>query len=150
MNIDHLLEQYFEGNPTAEEEARLRRFFTTADVPESLRMYIPLFTFFDDEIKKTRFQHTSLVLWLSGVAACAAILVGVFFVMSQSKQCPTSGNYVMIDGRCYTDAATIHSATLKSLHEISDDGAFFSDNQPSSVNNIVENQLKAFDFLLDE
>ena len=154
MDIEHLLEQYFEGNTTAEEEALIRRFFTTGAVPDKLRMYRPLFAYFADEIKQSKpnrlFQHKNFVWWLSGVAASAAILVGAFFVASQQKKCPVSGNYVMIDGRCYTDAATIHSATLKSLHAISEDGAFFSDDQPSGVNNIVENQLKEFEFLLDE
>jgi hypothetical protein len=168
MNIDHLLEQYFEGNTTAGEEAAIRRFFTTGDVPDNLRMYVPLFACFDDGIKQAKpiRQHPvkreadkpgaapknsqSIVLWLSGAAACAAILVGSIFVVTLPKRCPSSGNYVMIDGRCYTDAATVHSAALKSLYEISEDGAFFSGDQPSNAMEIVGNQLKDFDFLLDE
>ena len=178
MEIEHLLEQYFEGLTSAEEEAILRRFFTSGDVPESLRMYKPLFVHFDNEIRLSKQaeaidnkgrrpafshfdneikqsqtdrpnRHKTLLLWLSGVAACAAILIGSFYFASQPQRCPGTGNYVIIDGRCYTDAATIRSTTLKTLLEISEDDAFLSDDKPADVTNMVESQLKEFDFLLD-
>ena len=154
MEIEHLLEQYFEGLTSAEEEAILRRFFTSGDVPERLMMYKPLFVHFDNEIRQSKTdrpnRHKTLLLWLSGVAACAAILIGSFYFASQQQRCPGTGNYVVIDGRCYTDAATIRSTTLKTLLEISEDDAFSSDDKPADVTNMIENQLKEFDFLLDE
>lgn len=154
MEIEQLLEQYFEGLTTSAEEATLRRFFTSDDVPENLRMYKPLFACFEQEIRNqsraTPNARKTFMLWISGAAACAAILAGSFFFTSQRNNCPVSGDYVIIDGRCYTDAATIRSTTLKTLLEISEDGAFLSDEQPSNVLKIIENQLKEFDFLLDE
>ena len=154
MEIEHLLEQYFEGLTSVEEEAILRRFFTSGDVPESLRMYKPLFVHFDNEIRLSQTdrpnRHKTLLLWLSGVAACAAILIGSFYFASQPQRCPGTGNYVILDGRCYTDAATIRSTTLKTLLEISEDDAFLSDDKPADVTNMIENQLKEFDFQLDE
>ena len=178
MKIEQLLEQYFEGLTSSEEEAFLRRYFTTGDVPENLMMYKPLFMHFDSEIKmlstdserlseKTEQtgtnrtdrrtlianrtdRRTSLVWWLSGAAACAAILAGSFFMSSQQKRCPGKGDYVMIDGRCFTDAETIRSAMLKSLHEVSTEDEFSPDINPANVFNLIENQLKEFDFLLDE
>lgn len=153
MDIEQLLEQYFEGRTSAEDEAVLRRFFTTGDVPNHLRMYKPLFAYFENVRNKsdgTSKNNKRIILWLSGVAACAAIFVGTFFYTSQTKKCPASGNYVMIDGRCYTDAATIRSITIKTLHEVSEGDAFFPDDNTLNIINIVENQLKEFDFLLDE
>jgi len=153
MNVEQLLEQYFEGLTTAEDEAKLRHFFTSGNVPENLRMYKPLFVYFDREInppiayRKNRYK--TIILWLSGVAASVAILAGSFYLTTQHQRCPGSGDYVIIDGRCYTDAATIRSATLKTLFEVSKDGDFLPDNQPLNVRDLVENQLKEFDFLLD-
>ena len=168
MNIEQLLEHYFEGRTTAEDEAYLRHFFTTGDVSEHLGIYKPLFVYIEKEINqskdimlgsqpdKTDKSINSLIngkkymLLLSGLATCAAILAGIFFYITPQKRCPVSGNYVMIDGRCYTDAATIRSATMKVLHEIAEDDEFSSDEKSSSVFNMVENQLKEFNFLLDE
>ncbi|MDR2917704.1 MAG: hypothetical protein LBV74_23175 [Tannerella sp.] len=184
-NIDKLLERYFEGETSAEEEAVLRNFFTTGDVPGNLEMYKPLFGYFDDEIKKEyagrnkeyhpgnireikniqpennkktgnggRTEQTGsrkkLVLWLSGTAACAALLTGIFFSTSQSQKCPGSGNYVIIDGRCYTDAETVRSVALKTLHEISNDEDEFFSGKSSNPANIIEEQLKEFDSFFNE
>jgi len=167
MKIDNLLERYFEGLTTTEDEATLRDFFTSDYVPENLMMYKPLFTHFDNEIKRQKTVVTGnlreendapaskankskkLILWLSGVAACVAMLTGFVFA-SQKNKCPRTGDYVIIDGRCYTDEATIRSATFKTLHEVAEDGDFLPDNRPSNVIDLVENQLKQFDFLLDE
>ena len=200
-NIEDLLEKYFEGQTSAKEEATLRRFFTSGDVPENLAMYKPLFAYFDDEIKKMEVvneneslpedeivslpeddnvrrleiendnkdcqkvvnKHTQkskkFVLWLSGAAACAAILIGTFTITPQSKKCHGEGDYVIIDGRCYTDVHTIRKSMLNSLQEMSDYRDDFTEEKTSDAYNaseasgatrIIENQLKEFDFLLDE
>ena len=165
MKIEYLLERYFEGLTTVEEEAALRRFFISNEAPENLLMYKPLFVHFDDEIKRRKAViarrtgdvhdrffnvHRSLILWISGVAACAAIMTGSFFFASQKNKCSQSGNYVFIDGRCYTDAATVRSVTFKTLHDMAEDGDFLPDKRPSNVIDMVGNQLKEFDFLSDE
>ena len=161
MNIEELLEQYFEGRTSTEEEATLRRFFTSGDVPENLVMYKPLFAYFEDEItlnirpvsENKPAQQTSkkIVLWLSGAAASAAILVGVFFTNQQSKKCPTEGNYVIINGRCYTDEKTIRSATLNTFREIlEDDSDFTKEESSGGVKRIIDNQLNEFGSLFDE
>jgi hypothetical protein len=154
MKIEQLIERYFDGLTTSEEEATLRRFFMSDEVPETLRIYKPLFVYFDTEIKASKTTHPRnhryLVLWLSGVAACAAILVGLFILSLPRTECPLDGNYVMINGRCYTDEATIRSATMNSLHSVQEDGYPTSDNTPVNVMEMIENQLKDFDFLINE
>ena len=174
-NIDELIEKYFEGQTSAEDEAALRHFFTSDDIPENLAMYKPLFAYFDDEINKTevanankkrfkkenedRYENKNrkiqtskrFVLWLSGAAACAAILVGIFFFEPPLKKCSGEGNYVIINGRCYTDAKTIRSATLNTLREISDNSDDdFPEEKSSEATRIIENQLKEFDSFFDE
>ena len=172
-NIETLLEQYFEGQTSVEEEATLRQYFSLDSVPEHLEMYRPLFVYFDGEIKRTEAEasksetdsmiqvvkggnvrpakeNKKLLLWISGAAACAAVFFGVLFSISPAKTCPTSGNYVMINGQCYTDIETIRNATLKSLQEVANDDIGFSDEESFNPANIIENQLKEFDSFFNE
>jgi hypothetical protein len=158
-DIEDLLERYFEGQTSAEEESMLRRFFVSDEVPENLMMYKPLFVYFDDEIsrtaatseKKQATPNKRIVLWLSGAAACAAILAGMFFFSPQPEKCPGEGNYVIIDGRCYTDVNTIRSATLNTLREISDYENDSSEEKSTGLTKrIIEDQLREFDSFFDE
>ena len=176
MNIDQLLEQYFEGLTSSDEETILRDYFTSDNVPERLMMYKPLFVFFENEITKTEpdrqksIEHIigspdevgqpavelwsnrrkAIAWWLSAIAACAAILIGSFFIPFSQNPCTGTTDYVMIDGRCYTDASTIRSTLLETLHEVTKTEDLFSVDQPTTGFNTVENQLKEFNFLLDE
>ena len=163
--IEELLERYFEGLTSGEEEVALRRFFTSDDVPEQLAMYQPLFAYFESEIEAARADLPSVQTkppkaarahlqsvrnrWISSIAASAAILIGITFFATRQSRCPESGNYVIINGRCYTDVQTIHSATLNALREISTDDET-SDGNSTNATHIITNQLKIFDSLFDE
>lgn len=155
-NINELIEKYFEGFTSADEEASLRRFFTSGNVPDELAMYKPLFTYFDNEIKKKETNTKSIfrinknmLLWLSSIAACIVLMIGAFHFSIIQKKCPAGSNYVMIDGRCYTDEEMIHKAMQRTLHEVSDDDDFFSE-KPAGNMNIIETQLKEFESLFNE
>mgnify|MGYP003160425810 CR=1 FL=1 len=43
MDIDELLNRYFEGETSSEEERELRAFFTSGNVPDRLAVYTPMF-----------------------------------------------------------------------------------------------------------
>ncbi len=53
MNIKNLIDKYFEGNTTLEEEARLRDYFNQSEVDESFKPYRPLFQFLKNEKEQT-------------------------------------------------------------------------------------------------
>ena len=154
MDIEQLIERYFEGLTTSEEEATLRRFFTSDEVPEKMQMYKPLFVYFDTEINTLQTPpHRHLkpyIYWLSGVAASAAILIGLFVFNLQRTDYPRNSNYVMIDGQCYTDEATIRTATINSLRSVLENEYPIANNQSVNITDIIESQLKDFDFLIDE
>lgn len=154
--IENLIESYFEGTTSAEEEAALRRFFMSGNVPEKLAMYKPLFVYIEDEIKHiqknmqpVRRINRKQMLWIGSAAACVVLLIGIFLFSVEQKRCPAGDNYVMINGRCYTDAETIHSAMQKTLREVSDDDDFFFESASGS-RNIIENQLQEFESLFNE
>lgn len=54
MNIEELLNKYFEGETTCEEERELRRFFTRGIIPEHLQMYRPMFAFLNEENRQSK------------------------------------------------------------------------------------------------
>ena len=58
MKIEELIDRYFEGQTSCDEERELRRFFTQENIPESLQVYRPLFACLDQEAKA--FQKESI------------------------------------------------------------------------------------------
>lgn len=128
MNINELLDKYFEGATSCEEERELRRFFKGDDVPEHLQIYRPLFVCLAEEVENrtnpkterdsetvparqyTRPHHTFYML--SGIVAGLLLLIGIAQIVSLSQ---TPENYVIIDGRCYTDEKLVESKALEAL-----------------------------------
>lgn len=148
MNIEGLLEKYFEGTTTCAEEQALRQFFTGKDVPKHLESYRPLFACIDEEIKrnllsdqttddlspivnhhKTYHQTYIHSLYYLGAAAAACLLL--FFVLRNDKKQIHSDNlpesYVVINGKRYNDPKLIRDKALEALETVS-----FSDKELKS------------------
>lgn len=117
MKIDELLNKYFEGETSCEEERELRRYFTETDrLPEHLQAYRPLFAYLEQEAnataetqktpepqppsRKPARLHRMLYAW-SGIAAGVLLLAGVARMLSPLPDTPES--FVIIDGKRYTD-----------------------------------------------
>ncbi|MBT8320048.1 MAG: hypothetical protein KJO90_00105 [Eudoraea sp.] len=91
VNIEKLLEKYFEATTTAAEEKQLKEYFTQGDVAPHLEQYAPMFSYFS-VAKEERFtRQVSLKTrryiyqWIS-VAAVAVIALGVFFGRDYQEQ----------------------------------------------------------------
>ncbi|NQW36743.1 MAG: hypothetical protein HQ471_07040 [Flavobacteriales bacterium] len=91
-SIEILIEKYFEGETSREEEVTLRKFFTTQQVPVHLQEYQDLFGYF--EIKRSETfekkvlpikKSTSTFRWLS-IAASVALLISVFVLKPFDKE----------------------------------------------------------------
>lgn len=95
--ITELLNKYFEGDTSLEEEAQLKEYFNSAEVHPSLRIYQPLFQFFEqeqqiglstsfDEQLLAKLQHSEptrlrlrrLSLWIARAAAIVLIAVSAW------------------------------------------------------------------------
>jgi hypothetical protein len=89
-NIEKLLEAYFEGNTTLQEEATLRTYFSSAKVAPHLQQYQPLFASFvkaqtegfTREIVLPKEDKTTSRWWM-GIAASLLVAVGVFGFFNQ-------------------------------------------------------------------
>ncbi len=84
--IEKLLDHYFEGNSSTEDEKLLKDYFSSSNVPQHLKQYQPLFGYFEEAKQETFSQEILLtpmlrdknrnnVMWLS-IAASLAVLFG--------------------------------------------------------------------------
>lgn len=129
MNIEELVNKYFEGETSCNEERELRHLFTRGIVPEHLEMYRPLFAFFEEEnlshkrqtqgrAKAPKKPLRRYVLYsLSGVAAGLLLLLGIAGIHRHYEAMPE--NYVIIDGKQYTDAKLVHEQAKVAFQSVS-------------------------------
>ena len=86
MKIEELIDRYFEGQTSCEEERELRSFFTQENVPESLQVYRPLFVCLDQEAKAFRQESAPVkkpsfrrrfIYTTGGIAAGILLVIGI-------------------------------------------------------------------------
>ena len=165
MNIEELLDRYFEGETSADEERELRRFFASDHVPDHLSAYRPMFAYFDEEIaegkdkaeeiwseiapgviqeRHFRLSRRSVVYILSTVAACVLAFLGIRQLLYPVDPCFCSDNYVVINGRCYTDIHKVRSFAFEALHEVATpaDEYFPEEDSDAADRRLIDNQLK--------
>lgn len=180
MTIEELLNRYFEGETSAAEEARLRDFFTAGEVPPHLAPYKPLFVYFEQEIRlagescesgentsafyddglipppeKLRQPSLRRVLYyVSGVAASVLFALGLLRTLFPADPCFCAENYVVVNGRCYTDIHKVKTLALKALEEVAtspDDYFPLPDDSAEETGRaLVENQLEELRSLFND
>lgn len=165
-NIEDLLNRYFEGGTSAEEERRLRAFFASGEVPGHLAEYIPLFAYFEEEIKKDKTEISSeteirfvkfrnhsggrtgirrACLYIaSGVAVSLLLLLVIGRILNPAETLFCSGNYVVINGHCYTDIHKVRSLAFEALQEVATPADLYFPEAGSGISDreIIDNQLK--------
>ena len=116
-----MLDHYFEGQTTLEQERAIKDFFaTTQNIPADLAPYKAMFAAFDcaREVKSSKKAKVSPPRWqmlLGGVSAAtavaAALLLGVYFWAEQPKAEPSFICYingVQVEDREVAMAETQH------------------------------------------
>ncbi|MDR3061893.1 MAG: hypothetical protein LBU57_07250 [Dysgonamonadaceae bacterium] len=136
LNIKQLLDQYFEGQTSLQEEQILRNYFQQEDVDESLTEYKPMFDFFNEERVLNSIEENEVEIpgkvkflrmgkvWFSrfsiGIAASIMLFFGVKFAFFNQKKEVSGQSIVYVDGKKFTDRKTIRSQTLNTLEAISE------------------------------
>ena len=168
MKIDELLDKYFEGETSCEEERELRRFFTEEEVPEHLQMYRPLFAYLNREAtsmaepteeksvttesakevpaqrKPSRLYRTFYAV--SGIAAGLLLLLGVAKIIFPLSGVPE--NYVVIDGQRYTDEKLVEAKALEAQFKEMTDNIplyIFDKGQQSDVSSKLADKQSQFE-----
>lgn len=88
--IEQLIEAYFEGNTTLQEEATLRTYFSSSEVAPQVEKYAPMFISFAkaQEERLTRKiilpkENKTIGRWWIGIAASLLVAIGVFSFFNQ-------------------------------------------------------------------
>ena len=126
MKIEELIDRYFEGQTSCEEERELRCFFNRENIPEHLQVYRPLFICLEQEVKA--FQEKSVptaklpshrrrfIYMMSRVAAGILLLIGIAGTKQYLHVTPE--NYVIIDGKQYTDDNLVREQALAAFRDM--------------------------------
>ncbi len=102
-----LLEKYFDGESSLNEENSLRRFFTCTplnEVPEDLRSYVSLFEYFEEERGKSegrveiKQRLPKRRVWFLTAGAAAAILLGIVLTINYRPEPQEQGIRLVISG----------------------------------------------------
>lgn len=145
--IYNLIDSYFSGETSAEEEKQLREFFTHEQVPNNLQDLKAIFAYFEDEklarevlneIKEEE-KHSakthnkslrSIVLLASSVAAAIIAFIAINTNVFNSNN-THSENYVWVNGEQITDTKLVMQYAQKSFTNV------------QTENDIVEQQLQS-------
>lgn len=211
-NLNDILNRYFEGETSAEEERQLRIFFTSGDVPPEWIAYRPLFAYFKAENEKagkgnaddeealyaedlldgiptpeallreetitrelfglkareamseaasdeTSGKHRTSGpnrrrLWyaIAGMAASVLLIAGIYRLLNPVDPCFCSDNYVVINGRCYTDIHQVRTLAWEALQEVATptEDYFPAPDDVFGDREIINEQLQELSTLFDE
>lgn len=140
-DIQQLIERFFEGETSLEEEQRLYAFYSShPKLPEELESYRDMFAGFDaisfdtDAFDETSHDNTSsitvaprtnvrrrLLYVLSGIAAAILLCIGIFVAVGihEDKVFASNyeGSYIIVKGERITDLSRIKPDIEKALSQ---------------------------------
>ncbi len=96
-NIESLLEKYFDGETSIEQEKQLTNYFSSDNVAQNLLQYKPMFKYFNEE-KQVDFDRKIVLksknnfTWLSMAASVVIIAgIGAFYLFNNKQANPEEG-----------------------------------------------------------
>ncbi len=123
MKIEELIDKYFEGETSCEEERRLGRFFAGNGVPPHLERYRPLFAHLGHEARAhgkrpaRRRTATARILFLAAdIAACLLLAFGIGRMVTHTPATPES--FVVINGVRHTDPALVERKAREAMQDV--------------------------------
>lgn len=136
QDIQRLLDRYFEGETSLDEEATLKRYFQGKDIDPSLQAFQSLFRFLDSERQATlsssfeeklmnriqgerRLQIRRILTPIVRIAAVAVLLIGVVVLFTKKPQPaePIAINWEQYEPQTDAEAVAEATAALKLLAE---------------------------------
>lgn len=102
--------------------------------------------------RSTAANSHRLFYLIAGIAASVLVMLTTYRVWHPSDPCFCSDNYVVINGRCYTDIHKVRSLALEALQEVATpaEAYFPAPDDGLSDREIIDDQLKEFSTLFNE
>ena len=156
QKIRQLVDKYFEGKTTLEEEKEIKNIFKTSnDLPEDLSDLKPYFTYLENAateksnniIKFSEKKQKIIPLRVFRyVAAAVAVILITFSVLKQREEKIV---YAYINGKAITDKELAKQEAIKALSAVSDNWNTGVEqlhhlNNFNKAENIIKNKNKKF------
>lgn len=143
QKAEFLLEKYYEGNTTVQEEQWLHKFLQQKDLPAQFEADCAIFGYFGEKKKASKHVHLISVTKWVGVAAVA--LIAVLLSLRPFGYDTNATNYAYIDGKKVQNVNIIKQEALLSLRGIAaSEDEVMKSLQNLSDNDIVRQQLEMF------
>ena len=140
VEADRLIERYYDGLTTMDEEKQLRKFLMQSNLPERYQVEKDILGFYETKKQKAK-VHTMPFARRS--AAAAILIVCLLSVKIYTAATPTSFAYV--NGKKITDVQEVKQTALASLTEISSADNEVADGLNSLRDNeLIDQQLDVF------
>jgi hypothetical protein len=135
--VRKLLEKYFEGQTSADEEKFLRRYFAKNSDNGEFAAERAMFRYFGSEAAAKKTARIVPIPWWIAAAASVLLILGLHFFTNTQK---TVGEQSLawIDGKQYSDVRIIATETVVGLNNLSDSG-----------DGVIEAQIEAIEFLIE-
>jgi hypothetical protein len=141
---DALLEKYYEGFTSAEEERLLHLFLSQPGLPERYGADRAMMGYFGSEKQAVKpVKRTVIIPMIRWASVAAALIGGIFLVrsmMMEKSQC-----YAYVDGVKVTDMTAVKAEAMQSIDEIaSGPDEVAQTTKQFKAEQIVKDQLSVF------
>jgi len=137
--IDRLIDRYYEGLTSGEEEKLLRNLLSRKDLPERYKTERAIFGYFETKKQKQVFRLQPYFRWGAAVAAVAILVIGLGIQRSKLQDL---SDYAFVNGVKITDKHMIKCVAENSMKEIS--GGTKDKSPKLDAKEIMTQQLGAF------
>jgi hypothetical protein len=136
-DADKLIERYYDGLTSVEEEKQLYRFLSQSTLPERYAPEQAIFGYFDCKKMKVQFSLRPYIRWASVAAAIAFVVVTVHLLSTDNLS-----DYAYVDGKRITDVQLVKKFAETTMKQISDE--MEHGNTKSDAKELMKEQLNAF------
>lgn len=137
---DRLIELYYEGLSTVEEENKLRNFLSSEKLPSKYEPEKAIFGFFEKKKQKPSFSLKRSIQWIS---VAAVVAIGFFSIQFWTSE--NINSYAYIDGIKTTDLTLIKRQAIASITELNSSGDIVKETfQQLNDKDIIQQQLDLF------
>lgn len=134
---DALLDRYYNGFTTGEEEKRLRLFLSQPGLPAHYEPEKAIFGYLDTTKAKSLFSIRPYMRWVGGIAAMLVLAVGLQWYMDKK-----TSDYAFVDGVKITDKQLVIRVAESSMKEMS--GGTEGQSVKLDPKELMKQQLGAF------